>query len=179
LAKHRGRSEIDNPKAGDCSNIDEQVCLGDALEACFGRTGTPKSRLPGESLAGKALSVTLRRIIFWLHLAVGLTVGLVVVFLAVTGSILAFQSQITAWAERNARVVTSAPVSICISPAALLARASIDQQRPPTSLTLFADPHRPAEVVFGRDTLLVNPCSGDIIRRDAGRLRAFFFFDRS
>lgn len=118
--------------------------------------------------------MTLRKIIFWLHLSIGLLVGLVVAFLAVTGSVLAFQTQITAWAERNARVVAPAPVSTCISPAAILVRASIDQPRPPTSLTLFADPHRPAEVVFGRDTLLLNPCNGDVIRRDAGKLRAFF-----
>ena len=127
-----------------------------------------------KSLVGRSLTMTLRRFIFWLHLSVGLAVGLVVVFLATTGSILAFQSQITAWAERNARVVIPAPVNTCISPAALLARAMTDQHRPPTSLTLFSDLHRPAEVVFGRDTLLVNPCSGDIIRRDAGRLRTFF-----
>jgi uncharacterized iron-regulated membrane protein len=118
--------------------------------------------------------MTLRRFIFWLHLSVGLIIGLVVVFLAVTGSILAFQSQITAWAERNARVAIPAPVNACISPATLLARTMTDQQRPPTSLTLFSDPHRPAEIVFGRDILLVNACSGDIIRRDAGRLRNFF-----
>jgi uncharacterized iron-regulated membrane protein len=117
--------------------------------------------------------VTLRRIIFWIHLAVGLTVGLVVVFLAITGSILAFQAQITAWAERNARIAQPASVS-CLPPSALLSRAEEDQHRPPASLTLFADPHRPAEIVFGRDTLLVNPCTGEILSRDAGRLRSFF-----
>ena len=127
-----------------------------------------------KSLVGTRLTMTLRRFIFWLHLSVGLTVGFVVAFMAITGSIMAFQSQITAWAERSARVAIPAPVNTCISPATLLAHAMTDQHRPPTSLTLFADPHRPAEVVFGRDTLLVNPCSGDIIRRDAGRLRTFF-----
>jgi uncharacterized iron-regulated membrane protein len=118
--------------------------------------------------------MTFRRILFWIHLFVGLSVGLVVVFLAVTGSILAFQAQITAWAERNAGIATPAPVSTCISASELLARVSEDQHRSPTSLTLFADAHRPAEVVFGRDTLLVNACSGEIIRRDAGKLRSFF-----
>lgn len=118
--------------------------------------------------------MTFRRILFWIHLFVGLSVGVVVVFLAVTGSVLAFQSQITAWAERNARVVTPAPVSTCISPSELLARAAEDQHRAPTSLTLFADAHRPAEIAFGRDTLLVNGCNGEILRRDAGRLRSFF-----
>src|ERR1700750_472959 len=113
-----------------------------------------------KSLAGTGLTMTLRRFICWLHLSVGLTVGLMVAFMAITGSIMAFQSQITAWAERSARVAVPAPVNTRISPATLLVRAMADQHRPPTSLTLFADPHRPTEVVFGRDTLLVNPCSG-------------------
>ena len=118
--------------------------------------------------------MTFRRILFWIHLFVGLSVGLVVVFLATTGSILAFQAQIVSFAEQNARVAASAPVNTCVSPSGLLARATEDQHRSPISMTLFADVHRPAEVVFGRDTLLMNACSGEIIRRDAGRLRSFF-----
>lgn len=112
--------------------------------------------------------------IFWLHLIVGLTVGLVVVFLAITGSILSFQSQIIAWSEHDARIAVPAAADTCLSPAAILSHAAVDQHRAPTALTLFADRHRPAEIAFGRDALLVNPCSGDILRRDAGKIRSFF-----
>ena len=119
--------------------------------------------------------MTVRRLIFWLHLAVGLSVGLVVAFLALTGSLLAFQSQITAWSERDLRIAHVAPAETCIAPSQLLANAASSAHRAPTSLRVFADRHRPAEVTFGRDlVLLVNPCSGAVVSTDAGRLRAFF-----
>jgi uncharacterized iron-regulated membrane protein len=115
-----------------------------------------------------------RRLVFWLHLIVGVSIGLVVAFLAITGSILAFQSQFISWAERDARIGSLPTAGTCVLPSELLANASADQAHSPSSLTLYADPHRPAEVAFGRTTLLANGCTGQVIRRDAGRLRAFF-----
>lgn len=120
------------------------------------------------------LPMTLRRLFFWLHLATGVLVGLVIAFLAVTGSILAFQPQIVDWAERDARILT--PVaSGCVLPSILLKNAADYEHRSPNSLTLFSDPRRPAEILFGTDVvLLVNRCTGQIIGHGAGRLRGFF-----
>jgi uncharacterized iron-regulated membrane protein len=119
--------------------------------------------------------MTLRRLFFWLHLAVGLSVGIVVAFLALTGTILAFQPQITSFAERNLRIAQPASPASCVAPSALLTAAGQLQHAAPTTLTLFADPHRPAEVAFGRDTLLLlNPCTGALLSDRAGRLRSFF-----
>jgi uncharacterized iron-regulated membrane protein len=119
--------------------------------------------------------MTFRKFIFWLHLGVGLTIGVVVGFLAMTGSILAFQPQITAMAERGARIAHPAPASACVAPSALLTSATELQHRVPSSLMIFADPHRPAEVAFGRDTvLLLDPCSGALLSDRAGRVRGFF-----
>ena len=42
----------------------------------------------------------LRRLVFWLHLVVGVIAGLVILVLAVTGALLAFEPQILAAADR-------------------------------------------------------------------------------
>ncbi|QHN02572.1 PepSY domain-containing protein [Granulicella sp. WH15] len=121
--------------------------------------------------------MTLRRVLFWLHLATGVTVGLVVAFLAVTGSIMTFQQQMIAWAERDARIVTpSAPSQQgCVAPSVLLQNAAAFQQDAPTGLTLYADPHVPAEVTFGQSAVvLARGCDGKVIGPGANRLRKFF-----
>ena len=49
---------------------------------------------------------TFRSVLFWLHLAAGLLAGLVVGIMCFTGAALAFEQEIVAWAERDARKVT-------------------------------------------------------------------------
>jgi len=118
--------------------------------------------------------MTLRRLIFWLHLSIGSIIGLVIAFLAATGSILAFQSQIVEWAEHGARIATPSQ-SPCVAPSALLENAANAEHRSPMSLTLFPDPHRPAEVAFAANAVvLIDGCDGRVIGTGASRLRGFF-----
>jgi uncharacterized iron-regulated membrane protein len=49
----------------------------------------------------------LRKIIFWCHLPVGVIAGVVILIMCVTGVLLAYEKQITLWAE--ARNYQSAP----------------------------------------------------------------------
>ncbi len=118
--------------------------------------------------------MTLRRLIFWLHLVTGLTVGLIIASLAITGAIMTFQAQIIDWAERGSHI--TAPTSqTCVSPSTILTNAAHLQNSAPTGLTLYSDPHQPAEVVLGQDAVvLVNPCDGKVIGPGANRLRHFF-----
>ncbi|RZU38855.1 PepSY-associated TM helix domain-containing protein [Edaphobacter modestus] len=118
--------------------------------------------------------MTLHRLLFWVHLAIGVIIGLVIGFLAITGSILAFQPQIVAFAERSSQIISPSHAS-CVAPSDLLKNASGYRQGSATSLTLFFDSHRPAEVAFGPDSVvLVNTCDGRVIGNGAGRLRGFF-----
>ena len=41
----------------------------------------------------------LRSIVFWLHLACGVVAGTVILIMSVTGALLTYQRQITAWAD--------------------------------------------------------------------------------
>lgn len=96
--------------------------------------------------------MSLRTLLFWLHLLVGVTAGAIILFMSATGVILAFEPQITDWLERDRRIVTPPPDARPLSAEAILARAR--EARPdvrPTALTLRADPTASAVVSFGRE----------------------------
>ena len=49
--------------------------------------------------------MSIRPVVFWLHLLVGVPAGTVIAFMSVTGVLLAFEPQITEWLERDRRIV--------------------------------------------------------------------------
>lgn len=119
--------------------------------------------------------MSLRRLLFWFHLVVGVAVGLMVAFLAATGATIAFEDEVIGWAERHDRIAQPAMTG-CVAPSALLATAATATGQQPTGLTVFADAHRPAEVAFSHDTVvLMDACRGTIVDRNAGALRGFFW----
>jgi uncharacterized iron-regulated membrane protein len=109
----------------------------------------------------------LRTVFFWIHLAVGLTIGLVFVNMSVTGMIMAFEPQIVAFAERDVRrVAPPAPDSKPMPLGALAAR--VREQMPKgslTAVTLHSDPTASVLVNLGRDagSVYVNPYTGDVL----------------
>ena len=48
---------------------------------------------------------TFRKILFWSHLVAGLAAGLAIGVMCFTGTLLAFEKELVAWAERDARHV--------------------------------------------------------------------------
>lgn len=112
-----------------------------------------------------------RKILFWTHLAAGCLAGIVVLIMAVTGVLLAYQRQITSWMDRGFRseVSTRLPVE------ALLASVMAQQPAMPSAITMRADPSAPAEVSFGREhVLLVDVHTGHVLGESAPATRAFF-----
>ena len=112
--------------------------------------------------------MSLRTLVFWLHLLVGVIAGAVILFMSVTGVILAFEPQLTEWLERDRRVITPPPDARPLSAAAILARAR--EARPdvrPTAVTLRADPAASAVVSFGREggALFVDQYRGVVLGR--------------
>ncbi|WDT79120.1 MAG: PepSY-associated TM helix domain-containing protein [Candidatus Manganitrophus sp.] len=51
-------------------------------------------------------AITFRNILFWVHLAAGTVAGLVILVMALTGALIAFEPQIVDFAERGVRNVT-------------------------------------------------------------------------
>jgi uncharacterized iron-regulated membrane protein len=102
----------------------------------------------------------LRTFLFWAHLLVGVAAGAMILFMSVTGVLLAFEPQITEWLERDRRMVTPPPDAPQLSVEALLARARearADQR--PSVVTLRSDPTASAVVRFGREggALFIDP----------------------
>jgi uncharacterized iron-regulated membrane protein len=117
-----------------------------------------------------------RTIIFWMHLAAGVTAGVVIFIMSVTGALLAFQPQILRVLERDQRLVDVAHGARRLDTSALVRAAAA--ARPgvqPVSFTLEADPTAAALVAFGpAGNVYVNPYTGTILGSGSPRARAFF-----
>jgi uncharacterized iron-regulated membrane protein len=118
----------------------------------------------------------LRNIIFWCHLPVGVTAGIVILIMSVTGVLLAYEKQITAWADtRGYRSAPPTPETQHLPVETLIAKAREARGSNPSAITLKSDPAAPAEIAFGRETsLFVNPYSGQILGEGSQRVRSFF-----
>ena len=121
------------------------------------------------------LTRPMRKAIFWLHLIVGIVAGGVILSMATSGMMIAWQRQIVDFAERAFRVTP--PVGITpLSPETLLAKVAA--AKPGLSLvglTLRSDPTRPATVTYGREgVILLDPYTGDILGEGASQVRGFF-----
>jgi len=117
----------------------------------------------------------LRPIIFWLHLAAGVVAGMVIAIMSFTGVALAFEKEIIAWAERDARRVTPPADAQRLSLDALLAK--VREQHPearPSGITVSADPREAVLFSLGRtNAIYANPYTGEIRPPGAARTRAF------
>ncbi|HWT03349.1 MAG TPA: PepSY-associated TM helix domain-containing protein [Pyrinomonadaceae bacterium] len=116
-----------------------------------------------------------RKVIFWCHLAAGVAAGLVILIMSVTGVLLAYERQITYWADtRGYQVQPPSPDAQRQGVEKLL--EGVRAVRPgAATVTVRADPTAPAEVGFGREgTIFVNPYTGEVLGGGSTRVRAFF-----
>lgn len=118
----------------------------------------------------------IRKTFFWLHLAAGVTAGLVILVMSATGVLLAFEKQIVAFAERDLRATAAqaarAPLPLSQIVAAAVA-ASPDAK--PSNIIVRADRFSPVTVAFGRErTLFVNPYTAEVLGEGATGVRKFF-----
>jgi uncharacterized iron-regulated membrane protein len=115
-----------------------------------------------------------RPFFFWFHLSLGLTAGLVIIFLAFTGFLLSFEPQMISFSERALKTVpVSGPRLSLDALAAKVREAAPDQEI--TGLTFFRDADSSLSFSLGHNGILyVNPYTGGILGAGAGGLRAFF-----
>jgi len=123
----------------------------------------------------------LRKTVFWLHLVAGLIVGLVIAVMAFTGTTLAFEKELVAWAERDARRVTPPPDATRLPLSELLHRARAAAPDAKLSgVSLSIDPAAAVPVTFGRDDLyFVNPYTGEVRQPASQRVRDCLHFTES
>lgn len=121
-----------------------------------------------------------RKSIFWLHLVCGIVAGLVIGIMSFTGAALAFEKEIVAYAERDARRVELPETGATPLPLdQLVARAR--ETRPearPAMIVVSRDPEAAVSLSAGRGggaspTLYVDPYTGAVHEAEAPRTRAF------
>ena len=123
-----------------------------------------------------------RAVLFWCHLATGIAVAAVVLVMAVTGVLLTYERQITAWADtRGLDAAPPAPDADRLGVEELIQRvAEADRQRgqdpgSPSSVAWRADPDAPVAVSYGRErTAYVNEYTGAVLGEGDEGVRAFF-----
>ena len=109
--------------------------------------------------------MTFRKTLFWIHLLAGLIAGLSIAIMCFTGTLLAFEKELVAYAERDARrIVTPAGESPRLALTELLAR--VQAAHPAAKLSGIAlenDPLAAVAFTAGRnETFYANPITGEI-----------------
>ena len=111
-----------------------------------------------------------------MHLAAGVTAGLVILIMSVTGVLLALQPQILDVLERGVRRVRPSPGAERSSIQAIAGAAAASRPGVQVaSVTLERDPERSALVALNpAGTLFVDPYTGAVLGEGAARARAIF-----
>jgi uncharacterized iron-regulated membrane protein len=95
--------------------------------------------------------------------------------MCVTGVFLAYQRQITNWADGDWHSTPPTPGSVRLPIEAMVAEVSARHSALPSAITLHSDTMAPAEVSYGREHLvLVDVYTGRILGEASPRTRAFF-----
>jgi len=120
--------------------------------------------------------MSFRKTIFWLHLVAGVVAGVVIAIMSFTGVALAYEKQLIAWAERDARRVNLPswdPPRLTVDQ--LLAKfREVHPDAKPATMVLSADPEEAVLFGFGRtNTIYGNPYTGEIIKPASVKMGRF------
>jgi uncharacterized iron-regulated membrane protein len=113
--------------------------------------------------------------LFWLHLACGVVAGAVIFIMSVTGALLTYQRQITAWADTRGYDIEPGPHRL--SADAIVARvAELRPDLSPTAVTVRSERTAPVSLTVGAGRqLFVDPYTGAVLGEGNGQgVRAFF-----
>ncbi|MFC7338327.1 PepSY-associated TM helix domain-containing protein [Haloferula chungangensis] len=113
----------------------------------------------------------LRKVLFWAHLAAGLSAGVFIFLMAASGIILSFERQITEAAD-GYKLSGGERLELPALHAKLL---EAEPEARPTGIQMEASATAPAVFQFGRErSVFIDPYNGQILGEGAVRTRAFF-----
>jgi uncharacterized iron-regulated membrane protein len=116
----------------------------------------------------------LRSVLFWPHLIAGLTAGLVILVMSVTGVLLTYERQLIAWADSGYRSELPAQGAPRLPVDRLIER--VRAARPdvsPASVTVGSAPDAPVVVAFEQRSLFADAYTGRILGEGGTKVRAF------
>ena len=120
--------------------------------------------------------MTLRKCLFWCHLVAGVSAGIVVFIMSVTGALLAYERQIIAWADTHQyRAAPPSAGAPRLSMEAIIAK--VYDAEPGTAFTTVvvrADPSAPVGFGSGQRMLYVNAYTAQVMGDGSPGVRRFF-----
>ena len=119
--------------------------------------------------------MSFRKLVFWIHLAIGCLAGAIILIMSVTGVLLMYQRQVTNWFDRDLRAASPRAGSGRLPMETVLAGIYSQKGATPSAITLRADPAAPAEVSYGRNQVFfVDPYTGSVLGEGSRGIRSFF-----
>ena len=118
----------------------------------------------------------LRTVLFWLHLCAGVSAGVVILIMSVTGALLTFQQTILRTIERSQRwvAVPADGARVPIDTVLARVRAAIPGAEPAT-VTIESNPRLAMAVAIGpQGTAFVNQYTGEVLGTGSARARGFY-----
>ena len=118
----------------------------------------------------------IRTVFFWLHLAAGLTAGVVVFIMSATGVLLTFEKQLVYYADTRHISLTPPPSAAALPLDALLARVREGGLAgEPSAVAVRRDPAAPVALTIGQGVVAyADPYTGRLLGRGDAGVRAFF-----
>jgi uncharacterized iron-regulated membrane protein len=114
----------------------------------------------------------LRTLIFWPHLVAGVSAGVVILLMCVTGALLTYERQLIAWSDSHIRSVPPGPGASRLPMETLLARLRAAQPEiAPTAVTVRSAPDAPVALSVPRRTLYADAYSGALIGEGSQTVR--------
>jgi uncharacterized iron-regulated membrane protein len=118
----------------------------------------------------------LRKVLFWIHLSAGVLAGVLIIFFALTGSLIAYERPILHAIDRDYYPSSAAPSNATRVPLDdLLARAASSLPASVEMITVHPAPNAPIELQLANRTVyFADPFSGNVQGPISPRTRAFF-----
>jgi uncharacterized iron-regulated membrane protein len=117
----------------------------------------------------------LRKTLFWMHLIAGVSAGIVVLIMSVTGVALTYQKQMTEWADRAYWPPAAPPDTRMLTVAELVDSVrTAHPGAPPTSIRFYSDPEVPAVVSIPGGSVWINRYTGATSTGQSQSMRGFF-----
>jgi uncharacterized iron-regulated membrane protein len=117
--------------------------------------------------------MAVRKLLFWAHLCAGVSAGLVIFTMSLTGVLLTYERQLIEWSDRHYRSVPPDDAAPRLPVETLLAEAAAQRpQRTATAITLRSDRQAPATIALGSASVYQDVYTGRLIGEPTTRVRA-------
>ena len=113
----------------------------------------------------------LRKVLFWLHLSVGVAAGLLIFMMCVTGVLLTFERQMTDWFDRRDARAAAQTGASRLSLSVLIAKSG----EKPAGVVVRSNPAEPVQLILNQNrSVYLNPYTGAPTGQPSGRAHKFF-----